>query len=298
VFLTSERERERFAQLTYPRFVPCLTEPGSQCVAIGAVAEGRPIGLALAQLVGTTARLLSLNVERAWRERGIGTALLAECESALALRGAVEIVTRHSSRTLARFAFERTLAVARWDRTQLATLRVTARCGPMLEAVGALPVMRRLLAQNEYVFSPWTDRDKGDQEAIEHLGKQPPCRNCPALMPNAYAIEPATSLLIRRGKRLVGWVITERQHAAGEALPSIHYAAVYVDMALWHTPVMMAGAYHAFTRQVAAFGPLSVVGFETSVNTPRMIALIQRRLAPLALSVDEVFVTRKCLGGT
>jgi GNAT superfamily N-acetyltransferase len=134
--LACERERELFAQLTYPRFVRCLTEPGWPIVAVGAVAGGRPIGLALVLVAGVTGRLLSLNVEPIWRQRGLGTALLAACESALALRGAIEIVATHSSRTVARAAFERTLAAARWEPTELTGLRVSARCGPLLEAVG------------------------------------------------------------------------------------------------------------------------------------------------------------------
>lgn len=116
--LACERERELFAQLTYPRFVRCLTEPGWPIVAVGAVAGGRPIGLALVLVAGVTGRLLSLNVEPIWRQRGLGTALLAACESALALRGAIEIVATHSSRTVARAAFERTLAAARWEPTR------------------------------------------------------------------------------------------------------------------------------------------------------------------------------------
>jgi hypothetical protein len=299
VLLASERERERFAKLTYPRFVRCLTEPGWPIVAVGAVANGRPIGLALALLAGTTGRLLSLNVERVWRQRGIGTALLAACEGALVLRGAVEIVATHSSRTVARTAFERTLATARWEPTQLTGLRVTARCGPMLEVVGAWPSMRRLLAQREYEYAPWTNLDQSDREAIEHLCRQKPCRDCPALTPKMWPdpIESATSLLLRRGKRLVGWVVSERQHELESATPSVHYTAAYADMVLWHTAVMMAAYYRAFRRQAAAFGPTSFARFETPRAMGGMFALLRRRLAPLAVSADEIFVTRRRLDG-
>jgi GNAT superfamily N-acetyltransferase len=298
--LACERERELFAQLTYPRFVRCLTEPGWPIVAVGAVAGGRPIGLALVLVAGVTGRLLSLNVEPIWRQRGLGTALLAACESALALRGAIEIVATHSSRTVARAAFERTLAAARWEPTELTGLRVSARCGPLLEAVGGWPSMHRLLAQREYRYGPWTDPDQDDRETIEQLCRQQPCRDCPALTPKMWPdpIESTTSLVLRRGERLVGWVISERQHEPESTTPSIHYTAAYADMVLWHTAIMVAAYYHAFIRQAAAFGPTSVARFETPRSMGGMFALIRRRLAPLALSADQIFVTRRRLNGS
>jgi GNAT superfamily N-acetyltransferase len=299
VLLDCKRERGRFAHLTYPRFGQCLTEPGWPIVAIGAVANGRPVGLALVLVAGVTGRLLSLNVEPVWRQRGLGTALLAACEVALAWRGAIEITATHSSRTVARAAFERTLAAARWEPTELTGLRVSARCGAMLNAVSEWPSMRRLLARSDYRFAPWTDPDQDDREAIERLSRQQPCRDCPALTPKMWpdAIESATSLVLRRGKRLVGWVISERQCEPEGATPSIHYTAAYADTALWHTAIMMAAYYHAFIRQAAAFGPMSVARFETSRSIGGMFALIRRRLAPLALSADQIFVTRRRLNG-
>jgi GNAT superfamily N-acetyltransferase len=289
---------ERFARLTYPRFAPWLVESGAQIVAIGALAEGRPIGLALARVeTANTARLLSLNVEASWRERGIGAALLAASESALAERGALDIMAMHSSRTVSRGAFERTLAAADWEASRLAALRVTGRCGPMLEAVGAWPSMRRLLAQSTYTFAPWAGIDANDREAIEHLCAQPPCRSCAALTPAMWpdAIEPVTSFVVRRDRRLVGWVISEHQPAREGSPGSIHYAAAYLDTALWHTGVMVAAYRLALERQAAVFGPTSLARFETPVFLRGMFGLIRRRLAPLALSADEVLVTRKLL---
>jgi hypothetical protein len=111
-------------------------------------------------------------------------------------------------------------------------------------------------------------------------------------------IESTTSLVLRRGERLVGWVISERQHEPESTTPSIHYTAAYADMVLWHTAIMVAAYYHAFIRQAAAFGPTSVARFETPRSMGGMFALIRRRLAPLALSADQIFVTRRRLNGS
>jgi predicted N-acetyltransferase YhbS len=79
--------REDFARLTYPRFCAGLTQSGAEIVAIGARADGNPIGLSLARLgPANTAQLLSLNVAAPWRGRGIGAALIEACENALAAR--------------------------------------------------------------------------------------------------------------------------------------------------------------------------------------------------------------------
>jgi hypothetical protein len=151
----------------------------------------------------------------------------------------------HSSRTVFRTAFERTLTAAGWEETRLAALRVTGRCGPMQEAVaaGSWP--------SPYAFTPWDGIDPDDREAIERLSGQPSCRDCPALTPPMWpaVIEPATSFAIRRHRRLVGWVISERQPAPEGS--AIHYAAAYVDTALWGTGLMITACCHAFARPAA-----------------------------------------------
>jgi GNAT superfamily N-acetyltransferase len=285
---------EAFAPLTYPRFVPCLADPGPQVVAIGAVAGDCAIGLALARLGDDgAARLLSLNVDPAWRGRGIGNALLTACEGILQKRGATRIVATHSSRTVERIAFERMLAAAGWAPTVLCGLRVVTHCGAGVEAGAAVPVLRRQrLLEGGYRFTPWSEFDERDREAVARLSEQPPCQRSPALTPRGWPpeIEPATSLAIRCDRDLVGWIISERQPDG-----SIHYRAAYLDMALWRSALVVAAYCDALARQAEAFGPMSLARFETSVELNGMIALIRRRIAPFAVSVDEILGTCKTI---
>jgi hypothetical protein len=106
-------------------------------------------------------------------------------------------------------------------------------------------------------------------------------------------IEPVTSFAIRRDGRLVGWIISERKLEPDGS--SINYAAAYLDETLWHTGLMFAACCHAIGRQAAEFGRTSLAKFETPEVLPGTIAVIRRRLAPLALSIDEIYVTRKLL---
>src|SRR5262249_26105099 len=148
---------EAFAPLTYPRFASCLSRPET-CIAVGAIADTRPIGLALASYGSSfPSRLLSLNVEPDWRQRGIGSALLATCESGLATRGARLVMAIHSSRTALRAAFERTLAAAAWGPSDHVGWRITAACGSMLEAVAAWRALRKLLNARHYAFPRWRE---------------------------------------------------------------------------------------------------------------------------------------------
>jgi GNAT superfamily N-acetyltransferase len=292
---------EAFSRLTYPRFVARLVEPGPRTVAIGAVQDGHPVGLALSLLEhDSTARLLSLNVDEACRGQGIGRALLAACEAALAARGTADIFAMHSSRTVARVAFERTLASAGWESAQLSALQVSAQCGQMLEEVRAWPSVKRLLKSTDYSFTPWVKINAVDREAAELLYRQEPCRVLAALTPQPWreVIEPKTSLAVRRGGRLVGWVLGERIPDTAEGVPSIHHVAGYVDTELWRTGIMVAAFCHAFARQQTEFGPDSVARFMTSIGTKAMFSFVRRRLSLFATTVDELFVTRKLLAAT
>jgi hypothetical protein len=213
------------------------------------------------------------------------------------MRGAVEMIAAHSSRTAARLAFERTLASAGWDRSQLPGLRVAAHCGSALAATEASASVRRLLAYADYNCTPLSEIDADDLRVIKQLSKQPACRNCPALTPERWpeAFEPATSLVLRRAKRLVGWIVTERQDAAADHCPSIHYAASYIDSALSRTGALTIAYHQAFARQLTGFGAMSLVRFEAPVITRDMFAFVRRRVAPIAVLVDEVFLSRKRL---
>jgi predicted N-acetyltransferase YhbS len=289
---------EAFSRLTYPRFVARLLELGPRAVAIGAVQDGQPVGLVLSVLESdTAARLLSLDVEEACRGQGIGSALLAACEAALAARGAAAVFAMHSSRTVARVAFERTLSSAGWEPTRLSALQVAAQCGRMLEGVRAWPSVKRLLKNSDYSFTPWVEIDAVDRDAADLLCRQQPCRALPALTPQPWqeVIEPKTSLAVRRGKRLVGWVLGERTPDAAEGVASIHHVAGYVDKELWRTGIMVAAFCDAFARQQAEFGSDSVARFMTSVETGAMFSFVRRRLSPLATTVHELLVTRKRL---
>jgi hypothetical protein len=167
----------------------------------------------------------------------------------------------------------------------------------MLEGVRAWPGVKRLLKNTDYSFTPWVEINAVDREAAEVLCRQQPCRALSALTPQPWqeVIEPKTSLAVRRGQRLVGWVLGERTPDAAEGVASIHHVAGYVDTELWHTGILVAAGCHAFARQQAEFGPDSIARFMTSVGTEAMFSFVRRRLSPLATTVHKLLVTRKRL---
>jgi hypothetical protein len=165
----------------------------------------------------------------------------------------------------------------------------------MLAAASAWPALRgRLSTQATYMFTPWGDIDERDRLDAGRLSLQPPCKLDPAMRPlqGDVVLEPAVSLAVRRAGRLVGWVLGERVAEPGSP-PAIYYAAAYLDMALWRSGILVEAYRRALARQQAAFGADSIARFSTNAAMTGMIALIRRRIAPIALSVDEMLVTRK-----
>ena len=85
----SGRSAEAFEHLTFRGLAPLLRRAGAdgRVLALGAVGDGGPIGLALAEISedGAAAELRSLAVRSEHRRRGVATRLLAAVERALAV---------------------------------------------------------------------------------------------------------------------------------------------------------------------------------------------------------------------
>jgi hypothetical protein len=71
------------------------------------------------------------------------------------------------------------------------------------------------------------------------------------------------------------------------------YASANLDRGLWHTGVLVAGYYHAFARQAAAYGEDTIASYFTCL--PRQMAMTRRRFAPIALQLDEILSASKSL---
>ncbi|WP_142848458.1 GNAT family N-acetyltransferase [Telmatospirillum sp. J64-1] len=285
-----------FAALGFPRLAPVLNDLAAPWIAVGAWSGETPVGLALGQMQGERGCLLSLSVTPAMRRRGIGCGLVRAWEEAARAEGASSLTTGYSNRLPARAALAATLASAGWSAPRLEQISVIGETGPMVEAVAQWSsVARSLRDPGSFTFEPWRTPDAADIAALAALAAEPDY--IPQMHPDegSAPIEEACSIAVRRDDQLLGWVIGERTDRIPldgyRDRPAIHYRSAYLARSLWHTGLLVTAYWHAYARQAEAFGPDSIAFFFTCV--PRMMALTQRRFAPIALRVDESFFSFK-----
>ena len=184
---------------------------------------------------------------------------------------------------------------------RLGLVNLTGEVGPMSSCVFTRDwraVLRRTVDPRSYDFPAWGPLDAGEAADLEGLRAQPAYHAGFDFAHLGDRIDPVCSLKILRHGRLVGWIVAEPlSNALAAEFPERvcrHYVSAYLDEALWHTGVMLAGYWHAFSRQAAAYGEGSIANYFS--NMPRQMALSRRRFAPMALHYDEIHVLEKALG--
>ncbi|MEQ8832440.1 MAG: GNAT family N-acetyltransferase [Alphaproteobacteria bacterium] len=286
-------DAKAFAALTYPRFRellgagPTADGTGRRVTSIGAILEGRPVGLALLRhraaggdAPGET-RMLSIMVSRGYRRRGIGWGLMQHAVSAARRAESRKLIAYHSNRTRDREVFEAFLAASGWTPPKLAEFRLGGHADWTERLTKSWDPMMRRLAGLGYAAEPWdtiTDDDRavadalvGDRESFNYRTFEP-------------HIDPAISLVLRRHGRLVGWIFGESPEVEGYH----HYTNGYVIPELQALGWVVAGLHDVCRRQAEIYGPKSVAVYETVGENARMIGFMKRRLVPAGpLWVDE-----------
>ena len=202
----------RLNVLTAERYLPfvpgphrpvlCDPDEATGTIALGASQDGEPAGLALARHHGDDAEILSLFVVPRCRRHGIGTALLDSLEQILSDRGVRAAQLIHATGVPGTQAIERTLRGCGWPLH-----------GPSLFLfVVELDVMSNRWATGVAIppdceISPWLSLTLDERSALRaDRGAWIPDR----LMPLRFEDhnEPSTSLILRKGGRVAGWLLT------------------------------------------------------------------------------------------
>lgn len=294
-----------FAAFGYPRLASRLSPVRPPWIAIGAHLAGVPVGLALGVAAGTgagteiQAQMLSLAVSPAARRRGIGSALARAFIAEAVRNGAAQVCVRYTSRLQRREAVEGCLQLAGFDMPQLEELITFGEAGPLLAAGDEWPAVQRRLRQPAFLsFEPWAALTEADRAAVADLRRQPAYVPGFDPVPEAERFEPCCSIVIRRGRQLVGWVTAETGKAVPlsgyRSRPVIIYRSAYITRELWHGGWLLGGYRAVLAAQAAHYGPASIAQFYTS--TPRKMQMVRRRFSPIALQVDEHWVMRSATG--
>jgi GNAT superfamily N-acetyltransferase len=281
-----------FHGMTYPahRGLLAAVGPGGPVVAVAADADGRPAGLALAQVHddGHTAEVLSIYTAPEFRGAGVGTALLAEVEGELGRRGVAEMVAVYPGGRPATPAVERLLARRGWPaatpRMELVTLNRSS-----LETARVAPWFRQPAWPADCEVFPWAELTAREREELRAAEWYPPILS-PFNEPER--IEPLNSLGLRYRGSVAGWMLTHRI-----AAETLRYTSLFVRPEVPAKGVGFAMVVEAVRRHLASPGEDRFAVFGVHAVNP-LIGFLRRRVLP-HLGVESVVTTmesRKRLG--
>jgi GNAT superfamily N-acetyltransferase len=237
------------------------------------------VGVALSKQDGATIKLQSIIVEESHRRRNVATQLLAALEPHARDRGATRLEAMYESTHASAPILERLFARSSWSWpfAGMFMCRGTKKICEAQWMQASLPASDELFAWSEL-----TDRERSGLHQTapwweESLGPFP---NEP--------IEPVSSLGLRAGGEVIGWMLTHRMRE-----DTIRYSRLFVREDSRTRARGVALIAEAIWRQVRAGIPYGYF-IVRSDNTP-MVRLLKRRIAPYLESVREARVAEKLL---
>lgn len=272
-----------FRNLAYPAHQHALHQlgPESPIIAIGAIAEGKPAGLVLAEARGEKSAILSICTASAFRNRGIATELLNAAERALRTRDVPSASLTYVTGKPTTEALEKLLARCGWPVAEPKHLHCWTdnRVYPWL-AEYKLP--------ESFEIFPWIDITVGDRVSLER--SQAAENWVPeSVWPFSFdgTLEPNTSLGVRYGGELVGWVLTQVRPP-----DALCYACSYMRPDLQRRGRLI-GAYAEAVRRQIEFTDKTVGIWIVPYKHPAMAAFVLRRMKPHLVSLQEFRESRK-----
>lgn len=281
-----------FATLTYPALRQTLLPLRATHRAVGAYDGDRPIGLALAAIDKPEANVLSVFVGRAYRNRGVGRALIAAITREVIQSGNISISALIVGSNPSRPALDKALTAVGWPSLTFSQLNVAGRARSMAETGQGWTGGKRLLDRDDTTFSPWSSLGEADRVAIEALQQQPEAWFSGNPFRYSRTLVPELSVIVRRAGKAIGWIIAcpGRSPLADEPdTPTIDYQSSYIDADLRQSGILLAGYWHAFTRLAETYGPESIARYWAYGD--RMIRISRNRFAPIALLAEEVWIS-------
>lgn len=247
------------------------------------------VGLALAELPLTgdgLPELLSLFVTRETRNRGIGTQLLGYLEEEVASRGFSELHTIYTAGKPSIAAFERVLAKRDWAEPAPRTLSVRLSVDQAL----SLPWLDRYRLRSGCEIFPWTELTDEERTTLR-LSQEKHGWIAKDLVPWRYDIlgfEPSTSLGMRCGGDVVGWVIN---HRSGDA--TLRFTCSYIRKDLGRRGRILP-LFSASIKRMREAG-FTACTFVAPMRHATMVAFVRRWVEPWASFVSQTLGSEKTL---
>lgn len=262
-------------------------------IAMVARSQGRPVGLALAELpIDTGAdpergpEVLSLFVRPEDRKRGIATALLEALEARVGERGFPELKAVYMGGRPGNAALERVLEKRGWSAPAVRT--VTLRFTP--RGARNCPWYGRARLSAEYEIFPWTELRPEERDEIRR-SQAAAIWIPPGLEPwrhDAHGFDAVSSLGLRYRGRVVGWVINHRVSPT-----TVRFTCSYMRKDLGRRGRIMP-LYTESLRRLEDTGCADCL-FVTPVEFPTMVDFVKNRCAPWEGSLTETYGVSKRL---
>lgn len=277
-----------YSGLTPPECRPFLHRLPEHCLALGANLSGQPIGLAIAELQGTSrrAKLLALVIDEPYRRRGIGRQLYSMLESMLR-RMRVDAITAQY------------LAEANDDAGEAENAFANA-CGfdPSMPVIHiwsfpiriteALPWTNGLRLPADFAFGSWSSLTVPERIFIAqgHGDWYPPILDPFA---EEERIDPERSLVLRYRGTPIGWIILERFDAR-----TVLFKTMFVKRRYQHMSRGITLSVEACRRLIREDTYQEMIFYVEEENTD-MVRFLSRRVDRDGIRKQVLWQTAKIL---
>ncbi len=258
-------------------------QAGGSIAAFGALVGGAPAGMVICEAAPETANIVSICVGAEFRNRGVGSALLAAAEQELAGKGAGIAAFTYATGKPTQPALERMLAKCGWPQPQPKHLICTSdkRMYAFLSEYKLPP---------SFEVFPWTEVTPEDRASLER--SQAAEQWVPkGLWPFDYeaTMEPANSVGVRYGGELVGWLITQPREP-----DAVCYSCSWMRPDLQRRGRLVAAYAEAVRRQIE-FTTKPIGIWIVPYHHESMASFVLRRMKPWLISLSEFRHSRKPL---
>jgi hypothetical protein len=276
-----------FLYFTFPVYrILLLTNPENAC-AIGVRIKGKPAGLLTALLYppDKTATVVSVFVEKKYRNKGIATGLFTELRSFLTETGYVKIKIEYVRQPGPTVFLEKILTRNGWSTPELKTLLCKIHYKSLLKS-GWLTKYR--LPEKFSVFQ-WKDVSPEEKETLmsyenkegwyqQHLN--------PFLMD--VKKQSPNSLGLRYEGKIVGWIIVQNL-----SKNSLNYARLFIYSDFRDTGAIIILLSESIKMQASMKIPYGC--FSVDVDNRKMKLFFEKRMKPYAKKTDAKYQSFKLL---
>jgi GNAT superfamily N-acetyltransferase len=254
---------------------------GIQPIGVVAILDGRPVGLALAEVpvdrqadADRAPELLSLFTDASVRRQGLGVALVAGIERAVAARREARLDAVYMTGKADVTAIERIFAARGWHppAVRTVTLRFTVDEAARMPWFGRVP-----LRDGDFEVFPWSDLRASEREALvrSHLERPWILKGLEFWRHDHAGFDPVSSLGLRYRGDIVGWTINHRL-----AADTTRISGAFVRDDLMRRGRLMALWTESISRMRA--GGVRWITSITPIQLEPMIDFLSRRVAPWA----------------